>query len=58
MLGEVTEVTDDFITADPVQTDPDAVGSYLLNTTQWKYNVSITGVVTIGSDHPLTPPAT
>ncbi len=42
-----------FITADPAQSDPDAVGSYLLNDTQWQYNVSSEGVVTVGTDHPL-----
>jgi len=54
VLGEVTEVTDAIITADPTQTDLDAVGSYLLNDTEWKYNVSVEGVVTTGTDHPLT----
>ncbi len=34
-------------------TDPDKVGSYLLNTTEWPYVVSDTGMVTVGALHPL-----
>ncbi len=52
-LGVVIAVTNTTITADPSQTLPDAVGSYLLNDTQWKYNVSTEGAVTVGDDHPL-----
>jgi type IV pilus assembly protein PilA len=53
-VGAVTPVTDSIITADSAQTDPDAVGSYLINDTQYQYNVSAAGQVTTGTGHPLS----
>ena len=48
-VGEVTPVANAGITADPTQTDPDAVGSYLVNDTLWAYTVTTDGTVTQGA---------
>jgi type IV pilus assembly protein PilA len=47
-LGVVIQITDSTITATPTGA-ANAVGTYLLNNTEWQYNVSTTGMVTTGT---------
>jgi len=47
-------VDDAIITANPGG-PADEVGTYLINTTAYNYNVSDTGTVTTGTGHPMTP---
>ncbi len=51
-LGVVDVEDDEIIEATPGG-DDNYVGTWLLNDTEWQYNVSAEGVVTVGTDHPL-----
>jgi len=52
-LASCTEVDDAIITAIAPGGSADAVGSYLINDTHWRYNVTTDGQVSPGTDHPL-----
>ena len=52
-IGQCNTVTNSAITALGPSGDADEVGTYLINDTEYKYNVDANGHVTPGDDHPL-----